>query len=441
MEDFFEPLEVFDISTTSRAAIVIDSDRVFREDTDTQPVVIAPGYEYMPWGADNNMPYNVIHLIENDETLTTCMDFNAEICYGGGFEFNTDNCDISSKEQIKSFVRRNAISKYFLGTCKDLKYFAFAVSVIILNKNGQIVSIVRKHTAYCRFAPAEKNGKIPYILYGNWPKGCSSKDDVEKIELLDIDCPLADLQDRLEEEKRGRRKISRKYAVVTMIPTADSTYYPIPPYASLFRSKWFNIKKLIAIAKEASLKNSAPVKYLIEISQKYFERIFKDAGITDVAKKKERVRQEKAKIIEYLTGAENSGKVLFANYLVGPDGKEMHEVKITPIELAKQQGGDWSADMIEAINMICFAMRVHSNLVGSVPSKSQSNNSGSDKRELYTIAQALQKPYHDLFFSIPYLIIEINEWEGAEPNCPFIQLTTLDENKDAKMVTLDSGND
>ena len=40
--------------------------------------------------------------------------------------------------------------------------------------------------------------------------------------------------------------------------------------------------------------------------------------------------------------------------------------------------------------MMCFTMRVHSNLVGSVPGKSQTNNSGSDKRELYTIAQALQ---------------------------------------------------
>jgi hypothetical protein len=36
-------------------------------------------------------------------------------------------------------------------------------------------------------------------------------------------------------------------------------------------------------------------------------------------------------------------------------------------------------------------MRVHSNLVGSVPGKSQTNNSGSDKREHYTITQALQK--------------------------------------------------
>jgi len=70
-----------------------------------------------------------------------------------------------------------------------------------------------------------------------------------------------------------------------------------------------------------------------------------------------------------------------------------------------------------------------------VPGKSQSNNSGSDKRELYTIAQALQKPYHDLLFTVHRIIIKFNKWVGVTPDCPFIQLTTLDENKDAKKVS------
>ena len=199
----------------------------------------------------------------------------------------------------------------------------------------------------------------------------------------------------------------------------------------------YNIKNLIGVAKEANLKNSAPIKYLVEISDKYFDRIFKAGGISDPMKKKERVRQEKQKIIDYLTGAENSGKALFANFYVSPDGKEVHDVKITRIDEDSKQGGDWATDMVEAVNMICFAMRVHSNLVGSVPSKSQTNNSGSDKRELYTIAQALQKPYHDLISIVHNLIITVNSWTGCKPSYPFIQLTTLDEHKDAKEVNVD----
>ena len=85
--------------------------------------------------------------------------------------------------------------------------------------------------------------------------------------------------------------------------------------------------------------------------------------------------------------------------------------------------------------MICFVMRIHSNLVGSVPGKSQSNNSGSDKRELYTISQASQKMYRDAIFRPHRLIIRFNGWK-VRPVCPFIQLSTLDEHQDAKKVSL-----
>ena len=90
--------------------------------------------------------------------------------------------------------------------------------------------------------------------------------------------------------------------------------------------------------------------------------------------------------------------------------------------------------------MICFTMRVHSNLVGSVPGKAQTNNSGSDKRELYTITQALQKPYHDILFNVHRIICRFNGWENVKTDVPFIQLTTLDSHSDAQSVTFNDGN-
>lgn len=438
-EKYFNDIEVFEVTSKASAAIIPENN-VFREDVKDTPVKIDNGYEYMRWGAQNDMPYKVIDVIEGDETIATCMQFNAEICYGGGFEFDTSECSQETTDEIDSFRRRNSMESYFLGICQDLKYFAFAITVIYLNDNGKVAKIMRKNAAYCRFAPADKNGKIPYVLYANWRKNVK-KEDCEKIELLDINFPLEDLLEKTGRELNKRlEKVhvkTKTFAIATMIPTADSMYYPIPPYAPLFKGKWYRIKQLIGIAKEASLSNSAPIKYIVEISSKYWERLFKEKGITAPEAKKKEAKAQKAKIIDYLTGVENTNKAIFADYYVSPDGKEQHEIKITPIEAGKAQGGDWSADMIEAINMICFAMRVHSNLVGSVPGKAQTNNSGSDKRELYTIAQALQKPYHDLFFQVPYIIIEMNGWKGAKPNCPFIQLTTLDENKDVKEVSLE----
>lgn len=418
------------------AAFTVNSSEVFREQSDMIPQKIAEGYEYIPWGADNQMPYRILELIDSDETLSTCQLFNAEVCYGSGLVYDTTDALPMVSREVDQYLMDNDIASYYLGVCQDFKHFAFCVSLIILNSDGsRIVSLLRKEACYCRFAPAGKDGNIPYILYGNWRKSISSKNDVEKIELLNQHSPWTDLKERMQTSKGKKPKTStRKFAIVSRVPTPDSTYYPIPYYGALFKGNWYNIKKLIGMAKEAKLKNSAPIKYHIEIANRYWDSIFKAEAITDRKKQMERVVEEKEKIINFLTGMENSGKALFSTFYVSPDGHEQHDVVINKVETDKE-GGDWSTDIIEAVNMMCFTMRVHSNLVGSVPGKSQTNNSGSDKRELYTIAQALQKPYHDLLFTVHHIIIRYNGWEGVKPDCPFIMLSTLDENRDAKLVT------
>lgn len=414
----------------ARAVFQVNSASVFKEDIDILPVSISDNLKYMPWGGDNNMPYDILQLIEEDETLSTCQIFNAEVCYGSGLVYNCNDADNVTREQVQEFLMDNDLASYFLGACQDLKHFGFAVSVVILSNDAtKIVRVVRKEACYCRFAPADKYGRIPQVLYANWRKCVTDEKQVEAIELLDMAAPWHDLKGRLDSRTR-----CRKFAVLSRVPTPDSTYYPIPHYASLFRGKWYNIKQLIGIAKESKLKNSAPIKYQIEISQKYWESIFRSEGITDRRKQQKRIVEEKQAILDFLTGAENSGKAWFSTFYVTPDGKEQHDVVIHKIEDSKE-GGDWSTDIQEAVNMICFTMRVHSNLVGSVPGKAQTNNSGSDKRELYTIAHALQKPYHDLLFNVHRIIIRFNGWRGVRPDSPFIQLTTLDEHADAKKVT------
>ena len=415
-------------------AFTVNSSQVFREDDDICPVTLNKDIQYMPWGADNQMPYRVLDLIEKDETLSTCQMFNAEICYGNGLQYNTEACSAQVKADVEDFLLANALPSYFLGVCQDFKHFGWCCSVIILDNEGKhIVGLHRKEACYCRFTPANKKGVIERVLYANWKNLNGTLENVEVIPLLNMDSPWLDLQQRMSSGKCR----DRKFAIVCRVPTPDSTYYPIPYYASLFRGNWYNIKQLIGMAKEAKLKNAAPIKYHIEISDKYWLNIFKRERITDPKRQQERVVEEKRHIIDFLTGAENAGKALFSTFYVSPNGEEQHEVAINNIEEGAKEGGDWATDIQEAVNMFCFTMRVHSNLVGSVPGKSQSNNSGSDKRELYTIAQALQKPYHDLLFAVHRIIMKFNGWKGAFPECPFIQLTTLDENKDAKVVKPD----
>ena len=172
---------------------------------------------------------------------------------------------------------------------------------------------------------------IPQVLYANWRNSVRAE-QVEVIPLLNPQSPWTDLQAQV---KKGKRK----FAVVSRVPTPDSTYYPIPYYASFFKGKWYNIKQLIGVAKEAKLKNSAPIKYHIEIAKSFWSNIFKAEGITDRVKQQERVNEEKDNIINFLTGMENSGKVLFSEFYVSPNGEEQHDVVINKIETDKE-GGD-----------------------------------------------------------------------------------------------------
>lgn len=415
--------------TSLRASVAFTerTDRVFREQDDITPLRVDDTTEIMPWGADNQMPFDIMDLIDSDETTATCMDFTVETAYGAGLSLVTDDPGGKPPRQVAAFTDRNDIDSIFFGHCADIKHFDFCVSVIILDDtNTSIVRVIRKHAAYCRLAVADRNGHIPYIAYANWRLNAVTP---EKIPLLDPDDILGDLRRRIKADPNCHR-----YAVLSQVPKASSTYYPIPAYASLFRSDWFRIKQLIGKAKLAKLKNAAPLKYHIEVASGYWDRAIQDKGITDPKQKAEFVKNLKEQMIDFLSGAENSGKVLFSTQMMTPDGKIIPEVTVTKISSEEKEGGDYATDIQEAVNMICFAMRVHSNLVGSVPGKAQTNNSGSDKRELYTIAQTLQKPYHTVLLQVWRLVCRFNGWRGVRPSVGTIQLTTLDRHTDLKQI-------
>lgn len=426
--------------SNARVAFVTKTTEVFRDsghyDTRTTP----DGKEYVSWGGDDQLPYSIIRYIEEDETLSTCQVFNAEVCYGSGLRYCTDAASPQIKDQVEAFLLDNPLSDYFLGVCQDLKHFNFAVSVIILNDAGdRIVELHRKQACYCRFAPVDpKTGRLTKIIFGPF-RNSQPGDTFEEIELLDPRSPWKDLQQRmgLRASRDGKSMTNtRKFAILTRFPGVDSPYYPIPHYAALFKGPWYNIKRLIGEAKKSKLQNAAPIKYVIEVSPRYWENLFKDRKISRSEDRLKLRNEKKREMLEFLTNHENTGSVLFTGKSISFDGKgETPDITVNCIDSKNKEGGDWESDIAEAVNMVCFTMRVHSNLVGSVPGKSQTNNSGSDKRELYTIAQALQKPYHDLLFLPHQIIIRFNKWDNVHPDCPFIQLTTLDEHTDAKEVT------
>ena len=420
---------------------IVDSSEVFDEDENITLSTISGthSYKYVNFGSDDKLPFDVIKMIGQDEVMSQNKLFNVLTCYGAGLKYmDIDTEKPSTIPEIRSFLLRNSMPLFFLEQATDIKYFFFCVSVIILSQDGTKINKIRhKEACYCRFEKADDSGKINHIFYANFRKGTPKEEDTEVLTLLDEKDPIGDLMVLMGKEpgRDGVAKIrtkERKFAMLVRFPTPGYQYYPIPYYTSIFRGDWYDIKRMIGKGKKAKLKHHASIKYQVEVHKDYWANLCNDEGITDTIKKIERIKKEKENIRDFVSSIENSGKVWITGYYIDPNGKENRMVRINVIDTGKE-GGDWSEDIQEASNITCYGDNIHPNLVGATPGKSQSNNSGSDKRELFTLKQSLEIAFHDLMATPHFLIIEYNKWgERIYPDVPMILLTTLDKNTDAK---------
>lgn len=447
------PTEVFDIPQTGFAAVmqeVEDTTSVFDTPGGSVNARPVPGYEgdlYVPFGADNQLPYDLIRLVGGDEVTSQNKLFNVLTCYGAGLQMN----DIRTKQptanpEVLSWMRRQCMPRYLLDQMTDMKYFYFTVCVIILSRDGRRINrLVHKEACYVRLEKADRRGRINHVYYANWQDYQEGLSGVERISLLNQTDPYGDLCRRMaidpdtHEPTGGTPTRDRKFAILMRFPTAGCQYYPVPYWSAVLRGGSYDEKRLISTGKRAKLRNTTSVKYQIEIERSYWERICMEENITDPVKMQERVKKERENIKRFVCGVENSGKAWISGYYVNPDGHEVRDIRILNIE-GQKEGGDWNEDVQAAANTICYADNVHPNLVGAVPGKSQTNNSGSDKRELFVMKQALEIAFHDLLLMPLNVVCWFNGWTDIVPTVPMIQLTTLDKHKDAKRVNPNENN-
>lgn len=443
-EPYYPKSEIYAIPG-SRWEMVVETVEDTSTVFDSSPVAArpVPGHEgmlYVPFGADDRLPYDLARLVGGDEVSSQNKLFNVLCCYGAGLRYaDAATGEPTRQADVRRWMGRQGLPAFFLEQATDMKYFFFSVSVIILSRDGRTITKLRhKEACHVRFEKADAAGRIGHVFYADWRSTNLGRDSVEVIPLLDTVDPLGDLMARLGLEPQDdgtyvrRPTRERKFAILSRFPTVGNSYYPTPYYTAMFRGGSYDEKRLISVGKRAKLRNASSVRYQVEINYQYWDRILAEERITDPVEQQERLKREKENIRDFVAGIENSGKVWITGYYSSPDGKEQHMVRINTIDTGRE-GGDWSEDVQAASNTICYSDNVHPNLVGAVPGKSQSNNSGSDKRELFTLKQALEVAFHDLL-AIPHRVcIGFNGWD-VEPRVPMVLLTTLDEHTDARQV-------
>jgi hypothetical protein len=435
--------------TPSVSAILneIDNGAQMFDDDRVDPIKLSgknTGYRgYVPWGDDNQLPYKILKKIRRDEVMSQNKLFNTLTCYASGIRVCRQNDEPIDDREQKDFFKYNRMPRYFLEQATDMKHFFFSVSVIILSADGKkIVKVSHKEATHVRFETCNpKTGRIENLFYADWEEKTPEENEIEIIPVLDVRDPIGDLETRMgripgADGKKQAPVKDRKFALVNAFPIAGCKYYPFAYYFSVFLSGWYDIKQMIPAGKKAKFRNFAGIKYHVEINRDYWRQLFADEKITDPEKQAARVKKEKENIRDFCTGIENSGKLFVSGLYIHPaSGKEVSMIRINLIDSSKE-GGDWIEDSEEASNMLCYADNIHPSLIGAAPGKSKNSFSGSVQRELFTIKQALEKPYHDILLEPLYVIKEYNGWEDFKYDVPVITLTTLDKGKDAEENTL-----
>ncbi|MDE7142214.1 MAG: hypothetical protein K2O33_04900, partial [Muribaculaceae bacterium] len=307
--------EIFSFSLPFNEAVdaVADSADFFEEDDSAAvsplPVPGRPDMLYIPFGVDDTRPYRLIHSIGGDEVLSQNLFFNILTLYGSGLKYiDPATRRPSADPEIERFMLSNSMPEFFLEQCTDIKYYFFAVAVVILNKAGdKIVRVRHKDAAFCRFEKADGKGRVNNVFYANWKKrGTLTRGDVEVIPLLDEKDPLGDLEVRMGlapgRDGRCRRRDNRsKFAIVMRFPTPGQRYYPTPYYSAIFRGDWFDLKRLIGSAKKAKIRNHAQVKYQVEIHRDFWTSLMAEENITDPLEQLARMKLEKQRIKDFVT--------------------------------------------------------------------------------------------------------------------------------------------
>jgi len=441
---FVESVELIEINPRLAAIVTVDSSTIFDDEQSVGTEIIKGKPKMVPWGTDNDLPDKMLEKIRQSDVMSPNMLFNIQVGYGSGLKYTMADGSRVTDAAVLTFFKRNNPVKYLLEQQTDIKHFAFSVSLLILTKDGkQIARLKHKEAFHARFSENNpKTGKIEYVYFANWADNPKGK-EVQAYPVLDENDPYFDLGVRMGKENDPRTGAKRKtitndriFAIITRVATPGMKYYPFPYYAAHFNSGWYDIAAMIPVAKKAKMSQGMMIKYHVEFHKDYFSLLYSDEGITDPVKQRARKKREFEDIKTFLSGIENSGKVWYSGYYIDPNGKENSMIKINVIDKEKE-GGDWITDVESAIQMGCYAMNVHPGMIGAMPGKTNTM-SGTDKRELFTMKQIMERPLRELML-IPYQVIqEYNNWpQDLELDIPNMMLTTLDKGKDATEVTTD----
>lgn len=465
------------LSTASKALYTIGDTRQMFSKPAKEPQQLEcskKDVKVVPWGENNALPQDVIAKVGKSTDMSANLQFNILSTFGEGIKpvfplvsestknyyeyeiwselmlakIDAAGDSLKSKlqqqydevskawEEISTFFEENDTHKYLLEQCTDMHFFYNTFPCIVSNgekgEKRRFVEIQSLEAAFSRWSEMDKNGVVKWHLYSSkWGEKTPEEKEGELVvtPVLDFRNPVRDLKQRIEDDKsKSGEQRDNTFVVQLTMPTPGRSYYPKPYWYSIIESGIYDFAVAIPEIKKALLENKAVVNYVINISPKYFQKIFVEEKIKLEKKQRDRVAEEYRKMDKFLLEKENKGKSFTTLTDIDSEGKPYPLVEFIALD-NKTDGGDFVADSELSSTLISFAMLNNPSLIGAAPGKNK-NISGSEARELFIIKQAMLSPFRKMLLKPFYIIKAANNWPKSMAfSIPYIELTTLDNNK------------
>lgn len=396
--------------------------------------------EIASWGKNNNYPQEVLKQVRLNGSASSGLRFLRKSHYGNGLVLvrdvaneqgkkETQMVDLAEVQDIQSFFMNSQMNRFWKETIADLEYFSIAFPEYILSENFQTINRVkRQKSAWCRFSlPNKENNLVEYVYisekFGKETLDATSE-YVEGVPLIDSYWSV----DQVKEYCKAND--IKKFIRPVFYPLIDEAFYPKSEWHAVVESGWLDVANSVPALKKAIFQNQMTLKYIIEIDERYFEKVYLQDWMKFTPDERMNIRQKVIDAINSsLTGNENAGKTIQSMTIVGENGQPYPAVKITPID-DKLKDGSYLPEAEAANSEVLFALGVDPSLIGAgIPGGKLGAGSGSDKREAFTILSALFKTNRETTLEIYDFIAQYNGWDptirAAFENTI---LTTLDAN-------------
>lgn len=393
--------------------------------------------EIVPWGSDNLYPQNFYNkkFLKNGAAVGGINTLSSTT-YGNGFGLyqkirNKTTGKVELQEElledypeIDLFVEENNLDKYWDGKIRDLALFEIAFSEHVISANGdKIVKVVRHQAAQCRYNKMDAAGDIPYVfINSDWTSG-NEKYSIP-IPFFDKDkLTAAEIKEICKAKKIYTFCTSSKYAFIT------ENYYPKAGWHAVDRNGWMDVANSVPELKQALFENQAHFKYIIYVSDLYFESFYKEEWDDFDSDKRQKMREDLATAIdEHMSGNKAGGRSLISP-IFEENGKFVEGIKVEPVD-NKLKDGSYLPDASAANSEILFAIGVNPAIIGAgTPGSSNLGGSGSNIREAYTVLSASLVPKR-IYVSDDWLFWRaFNGWpRNLIGVFSGVNLTTLDKN-------------